>query len=57
MTVPLRYRLSEAEEDALLAEQAALIERMAARIAELEALVVNRLGSGTPNRSNVALCK
>ena len=32
-------RLSEAEKDALLAEQAALIERMAARIAELEALV------------------
>lgn len=39
MTVPPRYRLSEAEKDALLAEQAALIERMAARIAELEALV------------------
>ncbi|KAA1052425.1 hypothetical protein FH063_004756, partial [Azospirillum argentinense] len=39
MTVPPRYRLSEAEKDALLAEQAALIERLAARIAELEALV------------------
>lgn len=32
-------RLTEAEKDALLREQAALIERMAARIAELEALV------------------
>ncbi|GAA4246856.1 hypothetical protein GCM10022293_00090 [Azospirillum formosense] len=39
MRVPLRYRLNEAEKDALLIEQAALIERMAARIAELEALV------------------
>jgi len=29
--------MSEAEKDALLTEQAALIERMAARIAELEA--------------------
>jgi transposase len=36
---PPRYRLSEAEKDALLMEQAALIERMAARITELEALV------------------
>lgn len=34
-----RIRLTEAEKDALLLEQAALIERMAARIAELEALV------------------
>ena len=39
MTVPPRYRLSEAEKDALLIEQAALIERLAARIAELEALL------------------
>jgi len=39
MTVPPRYRLSDAEKDALLLEQAALIERMAARITELEALV------------------
>lgn len=39
MTVPPRYRLSETEKDALLAEQAALIERLAARIAELEALI------------------
>ncbi|MGY0715133.1 IS66 family transposase [Azospirillum argentinense] len=39
MTVPPRYRLSDAEKDALLGEQAALIERLAARIAELEALV------------------
>lgn len=39
MKVPSRYRLSEAEKDALLLEQAALIERLAARISELEALV------------------
>ena len=39
MSVPPRYRLSDAEKDALLFEQAALIERLAARIAELEALV------------------
>lgn len=39
MTVPPRYRLSEAEKDVLLLEQAALIERLAARVAELEALV------------------
>lgn len=36
MKPPFRYRLSEAEKDALLIEQAALIERMAARISELE---------------------
>lgn len=35
----LRSRLTDAAKDALLDEQAALIERMAARIAELEALV------------------
>jgi transposase len=39
MKPPIRYCLSEAEKDALLMEQAALIERMAARIAELEAAV------------------
>ena len=39
MATPPRIRLTEAEKDALLLEQAALIERMAARIAELEALV------------------
>ena len=37
MKTPIRYRLSEAEKDVLLMEQAALIERMAARITELEA--------------------
>lgn len=37
MKLPPRYRLSDAEKDALLLEQAALIERMAARIAALEA--------------------
>src|SRR5512143_1308920 len=39
MTEPPRYRLSEAEKDALLVGQAARIERLAARVAELEALV------------------
>lgn len=39
MATPPRIRLTEAEKDALLLEQAALIGRMAARIAELEALV------------------
>ena len=39
MEKPPRYRLSEAAKDALLVEQAALIERLAARVAELEALV------------------
>ena len=39
MTPPFRYRLSDREKDALLSEQAALIERLAARVAELEALL------------------
>ena len=39
MTLPFRYRLSDREKDALLTKQAALIERQAARIAELEALL------------------
>lgn len=39
MVPPFRYRLSEREKDALLAEQAALIDRQAARIAALEALL------------------
>ena len=37
MNRPPRYRLTAAEKDALLDEQAALIERLAARIAELGA--------------------
>ena len=37
MTKGPRYRLSDAETDALLDDQAALIEAQAARIAELEA--------------------
>jgi hypothetical protein len=37
MNRPPRYRLSDAEKDALLEEQAALILRLAARVAELEA--------------------
>jgi len=39
MTLPFRYCLSDDEKDALLSEQAALIERQAARITELEALL------------------
>src|SRR5512143_541443 len=39
MVSPFRYRLSDREKDALLTEQAALIERQAARIVELEALL------------------
>jgi len=39
MKEPPRYRLSDAEKDALIVEQAALIERLVARVAELEALV------------------
>jgi hypothetical protein len=39
MGKPPRYRLSEAEKNALVLEHAALIERLAARVAELEALV------------------
>ena len=37
MTRPPRFGLSDADKDALLIEQAAMIERLAARIAELEA--------------------
>ena len=40
MNRPPRYRLTDAEKDALLDEQAALIDRMAARIAELEAALI-----------------
>ena len=39
MTPSFRYRLSDHEKDALLCEQAALIARQAAWIAELEALL------------------
>jgi transposase len=39
MVLPFRYRLSDREKDVLLTEQAALIERQAVRIAELEALL------------------
>jgi transposase len=46
MTELPRRRLSEAEKDALLLEQAALIERLLARVAELEALV------GKPKRTS-----
>lgn len=39
MATPPRIRLSEAEKDALLARQQEMIERLVARISELEALV------------------
>jgi transposase len=39
MAPPFRYRLSDREKDALLAEQAALIERLATRVRELEGLL------------------
>ena len=39
MTLPPRFGLSEAEKDALLLEQAEMIQRLADRIAELEAIV------------------
>ena len=39
MTHLPRFGLSDAEKDALLVEQAELIQRLAARIAELEAIV------------------
>lgn len=39
MATPPRIRLSEAEKDALLAQQQEMIERLVARISELEALV------------------
>lgn len=39
MTPPFRYRLSDRGKDALLTEQAALIERLAARVKDLEALL------------------
>lgn len=37
MALPFQYRLSDREKDALLTEQAALIDRLTARVAELEA--------------------
>ncbi len=39
MTLPPRFGLSDAEKDALLVEQAEMIQRLADRITELEALV------------------
>jgi transposase len=39
MTLPPRFGLSETERDALLMEQAAMIEHLVARIAALEAIV------------------
>ena len=39
MSPPPRFRLSDAEKDALLLEQAEMIQRMATRIAELEAIL------------------
>jgi transposase len=52
MKEPLpRYRLTDGEKDALLMEQAALIDRLAARIAELEALVGKP--KKTPSNSHI----
>ena len=52
MTPRFRYRLSSREKDALLTEQAALIEHQAARIAALEAELAKpkktSKNSGTP---------
>jgi len=39
MTLPPRFGLSDAEKDALLLEQAEMIQRLATRIAELEAIL------------------
>lgn len=39
MEKPPTYRLTDAEKDALIADQAALIQRLAARVTELESLV------------------
>ena len=49
MAGPFRYRLSEAEKDALLTEQSVLIERQAARIAELEAALTDK---GKPKKTS-----
>ena len=39
MTLPPQFGLSDAEKDALLLEQAAMIQRQATPIAELEAIL------------------
>lgn len=49
MAIPFRYNLSDAQKDALLNEQAALIEAQAARIAELEA---GLRGGGKPRKTS-----
>jgi transposase len=46
MKFPIRYRLSDADKNALLMEQAALIERIAERISELEAALAKPLNPG-----------
>ena len=46
MKPPFRYRLSEAEKDALLIEQSVLIERLTGRISEFEA-AINKPQPGT----------
>lgn len=51
MKLPIRYRLSDAEKDALLSQQARLIEQMAARIADLEAAL--RQPKKTPKNSHL----
>jgi len=47
MPLPPRFRLSDAEKDALLAQQQNMIERLVVRISELEALV------GKPRKTSV----
>ena len=51
MPLAPHVRLSDAEKDALLAQQQDLIERLAARVTELEALV--GLARGTSSNSHV----
>jgi len=59
MTQPPRYRLTDAEKDALLERQARLIEAQAAQIAALlariEALEAERVYRGTDLRQRFAL--
>jgi transposase len=47
MPLPPPFRLSDADKDALLAQQQDMIERLVARITELEALV------GKPRKTSV----
>jgi transposase len=62
VTHPSRYNLSDAEKDALLAQQAEMIERLVARIGELEALVgkprkTSKNSSIPPSKDGFGRCK